>query len=76
MQIGNKKKVLVTGGAGYVGSKLVPALLERAYDVNVLDTYIFGSDIFKDYANDIHLTEYRGDLRNPDTLNKAVEGTI
>jgi nucleoside-diphosphate-sugar epimerase len=43
-------KSLVTGGAGYVGSKLVPALLEKGYTVHVLDLYLFRKDIFGDWA--------------------------
>ena len=42
----NKTKVLVVGGAGYVGSRLVPLLLAQGYMVNVLDLYIYGKGFF------------------------------
>lgn len=35
-------KVLITGGAGYVGSVLVPKVLDKGYDVRVLDLMLFG----------------------------------
>ena len=38
---------MVTGGAGYVGSNLVPKLLDAGYEVSVLDLYIYG-DVFAD----------------------------
>ena len=56
------KRVLVTGGAGYVGSVLVPKLLERGYDVGVLDLMMFGSqglDFVKDRCKII-----KGDIRD------------
>ena len=43
------KRVMVTGGAGYVGSNLVPKLLAAGYGVTVLDLYIYGDDIFSAY---------------------------
>ena len=43
---GSSKAVLVTGGAGYVGSALVPLLLKN-YKVTVLDLMIYGSDVLK-----------------------------
>ena len=43
------KRILVTGGAGYVGSNLVPKLLDAGYEVAVLDLYIYG-DVFADLA--------------------------
>ena len=42
---GKIKNVLVTGGAGYVGSVLVPKLLKAGYNVKVLDLYIYGDNV-------------------------------
>ncbi len=39
------KKVLIAGGAGYIGSRLVPALLERGHDVTVVDLLWFGNHL-------------------------------
>ena len=41
-------KILVAGGAGYIGSMLVPKLLERGYDVEVIDLLWFGNHLPKD----------------------------
>ena len=46
-----KKKVLVTGGAGYLGSILVPMLLEKGHQVNVLDRFYFGHSSLSDVKN-------------------------
>lgn len=66
-------RVLVTGGAGYVGSALVPKLLGAGYEVNVLDLYLYG-DVFADLRPHPGLTEFRGDLRNGATVAEAVAG--
>lgn len=68
------KRVMVTGGAGYVGSSLVPKLLAAGYEVSVLDLYLYGEDLFKDYRDNPGLREIRGDLRNADDVDKALEG--
>ena len=39
------RKVLVTGGGGYVGAALVPALLGAGYGVTVVDLFIYGDDV-------------------------------
>jgi len=67
------KRVMVTGGAGYVGSSLVPKLLAAGYEVAVLDLYIYG-DVFADLASRRNLTEVKGDLRNPSDVQRALSG--
>jgi nucleoside-diphosphate-sugar epimerase len=49
--------VLVTGGAGYIGSVLSRILLERGYDVTCLDRLFFGTDSIKDIADKITLVK-------------------
>ena len=44
-------KILITGGAGYVGSKLVPKLLKNGHHVKVLDLMIYGDDVLDDHPN-------------------------
>lgn len=67
------KRVMVTGGAGYVGSNLVPKLLAAGYQVAVLDLYIYG-DVFANLASNPNLTEVKGDLRNPSDVQRALTG--
>ena len=57
------KRVLVTGGAGYVGSNLVPKLLNAGYEVAVLDLFIYG-DVFAGVDDGAKLIQVKGDLRN------------
>lgn len=65
------EKILVIGGAGYVGSALVPKLLDQGHYVRVLDTFWFGEDVFGDYlaANPGRFTQLlpvKGDIRDFD----------
>lgn len=57
-------KVLVTGGAGYIGSTLVRLLLKKGYKVRVLDRLYFGKESLKDVEGKIELVQ--GDIRNID----------
>jgi nucleoside-diphosphate-sugar epimerase len=68
------KRILVTGGAGYVGSCLVPKLLDAGYEVSVLDLFIFGEEIFAHLRGNPRLIEIKGDLRNPADVTRALSG--
>jgi len=57
---GVNKKILVTGGAGYVGSVLVRTLLDKGYQVRVLDKLVFGEEPIKEFQNKIELI--KGDV--------------
>jgi nucleoside-diphosphate-sugar epimerase len=64
-------RVLVAGGAGYVGSKLVPALLANEYAVTVLDLYLYGEDVLEPHPQ---LIQMKGDIRDLKVVEKALEG--
>lgn len=68
----NLKTVVVTGGAGYVGSVLIPKLLERDYKIRVIDLFLFGNTLPK---NDPRLECIEGDIRNGELLKKVFAGT-
>lgn len=67
-------RILVTGGAGYVGSRLVPKLLDAGYAVNVLDLYLFGDAALAGVRGHPLLKEIKGDLRDPQCVAAAVSG--
>jgi len=64
------KNVLITGGAGYVGSVLTPYLLSKNYNITVFDLFIYGETL-KNHKN---LKIIKGDLRNKDLLMNSLEG--
>ena len=65
------EKIFITGGAGYVGSALVPKLLNLGYEVTVLDLMIYGQEVLDDHKK---LTKIQGDIRNQDLLKKILPG--
>jgi nucleoside-diphosphate-sugar epimerase len=67
--------ILVAGGAGYIGSVLVPRLVERGYRVRVLDRLYFGEESLADVRDRIELVV--ADVRDiPDSAFEGVDGVI
>lgn len=66
------KKILVTGGAGYVGTSLIPLLLSEGYQVKVLDNLLFGGDPLLPFFRNPHFEFVRGDVRSKDDISQAL----
>lgn len=65
------RKVLVTGGAGYVGCVLIPKLLKAGYPVVVYDLMLFGDEGLPKHDR---LTVIKGDIRDIPAFTKALQG--
>ncbi len=65
-------RILVTGGAGYIGSVLVPILLKEGCEVIVLDNFMYGQETLLDCCYNQNLEIVRGDIRNQELLEKLV----
>lgn len=68
------KTVLVTGGAGYVGSVLVHELLRRDHSVRVLDNLTFGGMGLMEHFNNGNFEVLAGDVRDKKVVRKALRG--
>lgn len=65
-------RVLVTGGAGYIGSVLVRQLLKKGYKVRVLDSLKFGGEALYDVMLNPSFEFIKGDIRNAEDVSKAL----
>lgn len=66
-----KEKIFITGGAGYVGSVLVPYLISKGYEITVLDLMLYGNDVLKKNKK---LRIIKGDIRNQKLLKENIPG--
>ncbi|HEY4526027.1 MAG TPA: NAD(P)-dependent oxidoreductase [Candidatus Paceibacterota bacterium] len=67
-------RILITGGAGYIGSVLTPELLRAGHEVTVIDNFMYGQSSLLDVCNYKTLTIVRGDARNEELIKKHLEG--
>lgn len=68
-------RVLVTGGAGYVGAVLVPKLLDAGYLVRVLDLYLYGRGVLDSVKDHPNLEQVKGDIRDRAILEQTMAGS-
>jgi nucleoside-diphosphate-sugar epimerase len=68
-------RLLITGGAGYIGSTLVPQLLSAGHHVRVFDVLTHGGRSLLGVWSHPHFEFFLGDLRDPQAVAKAVAGT-
>lgn len=66
-------KILVTGGAGYLGSILVPELLKKGYEVTVIDNFMFNQNSLMDVCHMENFQVYRGDVRDKSLMKELVK---
>ena len=67
-----KEKILVVGGAGYLGAVLTDRLLKKGYPVRLLDSFIYGKKAVEKYINNPSVEIIEGDIRNIETVNSSM----
>ena len=68
------QKVAITGGAGYVGSALIPYLLGLGYEVKVIDLFLYGEEGLRSVRDSNSLTCVKGDIRDSRMLSNEFAG--
>lgn len=69
-----KRSILVTGGAGYIGSVLVPNLLDGRYNVTVVDNLYYDQTSLLHHSHKENFEFVKGDVRDEEIIGEAIEG--
>ncbi len=67
------KKILITGGAGYLGSVLTEVLLSKGYKVTVLDSLVYKQLSLTQFCHNLNFQLIVGDVRDSQLLSDLVE---
>tara|TARA_B100000315_G_scaffold117009_1_gene107280 strand:+ start:249 stop:1178 length:930 start_codon:yes stop_codon:yes gene_type:complete len=67
-------KIVITGGAGYIGTTLIPLLLAEGHQVRVFDNLSYGGNPLIPFFRDKNFEFQRGDVRNLEEVKEAVKG--
>ena len=68
-----KKKILITGGAGYIGSKLATKLIKIGHKVTVIDILKFSSKSLNHLFSEKNFNFIKGDVRNKKLMRKLIK---
>lgn len=67
-------KVLITGGAGYIGTSLIPLLIEKKYEVTVYDSLMFNNgDKLLPFISNKNFSFIQGDIRDEEKITKIIQ---
>ncbi|MFN5291196.1 MAG: NAD-dependent epimerase/dehydratase family protein [Planctomycetia bacterium] len=68
-------KILITGGAGYIGSVLTPLLLGEGHSVTILDNFLFNQPTLRESCINPNFAIVRGDCRDKNLMSKLMKDT-
>jgi nucleoside-diphosphate-sugar epimerase len=68
------EKILLTGGAGYIGTVLAPMLLEQGHHVTIFDNFMYGAQPVLGFSMHPHVELVKGDVRDADHLARVIKG--
>jgi nucleoside-diphosphate-sugar epimerase len=69
-----QKPLLLIGGAGYIGSSLLPKLLQQGWHVRLMDVFLYGRDAIEPWLAHPNIDIIEADFRQIDSLVKAMQG--
>ena len=66
-------KILITGGLGYIGSKLIRLLLKKDHEITVIDKKIFNQEVLDDVIQNKEIKVINDDVRNKQIISKHLK---